>query len=437
MAHILVIPIILFLLILSKKVLKIFYIPSLISMVILGILFGPAGYNFIESFMNFIGQPEKFQLINNSIESFSLLGMVYLMVQAGLESDLRFFKPVKREIIILTILTVILPLLGVIAVSLKFNLKIAEAVLLAAVFISRSIGAVMDESGFNKVNNAKLWAILTGTTEITNFVCMVLLIAALQLQQIEGSSLLVNNISIIRKLYLLNNKMLIMIVFLLIVLVYLYLCLILIPGVLKNIFARLNKIRINSIMIIIIILLFFCFTSELIGINLLIGAYIAGLFLSQTGLAFSPGEGKNIFTRLGYWIFLPFIFFYIGSGTQFQYFLQLNNLFFFLLIFTGMVITKFIAGFPVFKFSNFNGIKSLYGGIAGVSHLAFTLIIAQIGKEAGIINTEIFTSIVTVCIITSIFVPVILKMIMQRNPKIIKSLDSVNFDKSIFEKNII
>ena len=103
-------------------VLRKFHIPTVISLLIVGMLIGPTGIGIdlvgiISRALSFLGTPgqevqtavqtqESFNVVINSLGS---LGLMLLMALAGMEADFKLIKSVRTPVITLSIFTFLIP----------------------------------------------------------------------------------------------------------------------------------------------------------------------------------------------------------------------------------------------------------------------------------------------------------------------------------------
>ena len=144
-------------------------------------------------------------------------------------------------------------------------------------------------------------------------------------------------------------------------------------------------------------------TGELLGINLVVGAFIAGLGLSQV----VKGMGSNvIFTKLegiGYSLLIPFLFISIGMKTDFTLlFKSTDNLTIIAYTVIGLVGSKVLSGFLAMRFSGFSSGKGLCAGLMTVPQLSATLAAAAIGQDLGMLSDDFFNAIIVLSIITTL-----------------------------------
>ncbi|MFY7943595.1 MAG: cation:proton antiporter, partial [Crocinitomicaceae bacterium] len=98
---VLVFSLLLFIILLSPIILRKVRIPSIIGLIISGVIIGPHG-------LSLIG--EKTMESEGSIKLFSTIGLLYIMFIAGLELDLNQFRKYLNKSITFGVLTFALPL---------------------------------------------------------------------------------------------------------------------------------------------------------------------------------------------------------------------------------------------------------------------------------------------------------------------------------------
>ena len=94
---VLVFSLVLFIILISPILLGKIKIPSIIGLIISGILVGPFGFHILEK--------------NSAVDLFSTIGLLYIMFIAGLELDLNNFKKKKHKSYTFGFLTFTIPIL--------------------------------------------------------------------------------------------------------------------------------------------------------------------------------------------------------------------------------------------------------------------------------------------------------------------------------------
>ena len=152
--------------------------------------------------------------------------------------------------------------------------------------------------------------------------------------------------------------------------------------------------------------------GELFGINLVVGAFIAGLGLSRVVRERDQLLFKR-FESIGYGFLIPFLFISIGMKTDFSAFFQMGNIVIVLLTVVGLVGSKVGSGFAAMKLSGYSHKASLAAGLMTVPQLSATLAAAAIGKDAGILDDRFFNAIIILSIITTLPIPSLVRAVLH------------------------
>lgn len=114
--------------------------------------------------------------------------------------------------------------------------------------------------------------------------------------------------------------------------------------------------------------------------------------------------------------FAPVFFSSIGIKTNLEGFNSEIAVFSAVLLIIA-ILTKVVGcglGAKMFKFTNH---EALAVGVGMISRGEVALIVAQKGAAAGLINTNLFPAIVLVVVVTTLVTPILLKLVMSREPK--------------------
>ena len=167
-----------------------------------------------------------------------------------------------------------------------------------------------------------------------------------------------------------------------------------------------------------IISLAFCFVfayvaEEFFGIADITGAYAAGIMLC------SIRDSQYIEEKIdinSYMLFGPVFFASIGLKTNIE---GVNGeLILFALAFVVVALVSKIIGCGLMsKLCGFNGIDSLKIGVGMMTRGEVALIVAQKGLAVGLMSDEYFTAVILLIIVSSISVPIILKLLYTTAPE--------------------
>ena len=403
-----------------------YHIPNVIALLVVGMLIGSNGLlgfdlvAVLSKWLSFLGTPgEEAQTAANTaaqfntfVDSLGSLGLMFLMALAGMEADFRLIRSARKAVVMLSVLTFFIPAVTGYWIYQHFcpdelagkvlyaSLFASGKVLYASLFASHSVGIVFPVIRELKLSHTRFGAAVLISTVITDIASIILLAVSVQLfRQSQNISHMVGRgtLSIFDHMdtHLLGNSFLP--VFLLIVLVYLGAMIFL-----TNSFGRwvMSHFKLSDDIVITLLLLMILVTvivGELFGINLVVGAFIAGL-----GLARVVRERDQLlfkrFESIGYGFLIPFLFISIGMKTDFSAFFQMG---------------KVGSGFTAMKLSGYSNKASLAAGLMTVPQLSATLAAAAIGKDTGILDDRFFNAIIILSIITTLPIPSLVRAVLN------------------------
>lgn len=187
-----------------------------------------------------------------------------------------------------------------------------------------------------------------------------------------------------------------------------------------------------NIPIVAILSLLLAFMFGSVGLHTVIGAFIAGLFLRNVKLRDSDDrEHRNVesFIRPFYVILVPILFVRVGAQVDLKSFFNTDAVLLGLAI-TGAAIAgkMFCCICPIER-----GIKRLAIGIGMATKLEGTLILAGIGRDIGILNNTVFSSIIMVIVLTSTICPFLMRILLLRKNNMRYESISVDTEKKELE----
>jgi len=158
------------------------------------------------------------------------------------------------------------------------------------------------------------------------------------------------------------------------------------------------------------------FMGELIGVNVIVGAFIAG-----TGLARVAAVRHNRWAlhkrleRIGYGLIIPFLFLSIGMKTDLGAFRSASDsLMLVVLTIGGLTGSKIASGWLAMRLAGFTNAKGLCAGLMTVPQLTATLAAATVGYELNMIDHRFLNAIVILSIVTTIPVPTLVKFLIDK-----------------------
>jgi Kef-type K+ transport system membrane component KefB len=343
--------------------------PVIVLEIVFGIIIG-------KSLLNML--PE-----HSTIEFFASFGLVYLMFLAGLEID---FKTVSRRVSD-TVGIASASFIGAFAVGAVISSAFGvHPLLLGAILSTTSLGLILP------------LAKDIGTTSTAMTV-------------LQGSVVLVDILSIFAlalSLAVLQGNLQISFVYSIAAVLVLFI----IPW-LMNRFDLSEKVgkwleeeshfEMEVRLSFALIILLGSLTGEL-GFHLIMGAFIAGLIISEITPDASMLE-KHLNT-FGYGFFIPLFFIFTGANVDLQeVFLNLGNLGQLGLLVGAGILSKVVGVYIAAKSTGCNNLHSLSFGFFHTARLSLIIAAAQIGLNEGFISSNLFSMLVVFALITAVIGP--------------------------------
>ena len=194
-----------------------------------------------------------------------------------------------------------------------------------------------------------------------------------------------------------------------------------------------EDVLITFVMLVILITVI---VGELFGINLVVGAFIAGLGLSQV----VQSRDMLLFRRvesIGYGFLIPFLFVSIGMETDFSAFKSGGNLMIVLLTVIGLILSKVASGYASMRLSGFSRSQGLAAGLMTVPQLSATLAAAAIGKEIGLLDGKFFNAIIILSIITTLPIPSLVKLVISKGKDNFGEPENVRLPSVVKDDNLL
>ena len=401
-----------------------FKIPQVISLLIVGMVIGPNGLDLIGKLapaLSFLGgnpkmiEENSFTLIN----SLGSLGLLFLMTLAGMEADFKLIRSSRRPVVALSILTFLLPAISGFLVYGYFRAEDFPGKLLyASLFASHSVGIVFPIIRELKITKTIFGSAVLISTVITDVASIVLLAVSVQMKKVSvESGGLQKSLSLFDYVDPSIFGSFFTVVFLLIVLLYFCLVLYLVPKAGDLIFRVLNNGEDMIMTCFIFLILAVVLAGEFLGINLVVGAFLAGLGLSRVMQDSRYNTALDVFHKfegIGYGFLIPFLFISIGMKTDLRMlFESMNNVSIILLTVCGLVGSKVFSGWLALRLCGFSHLKGLCAGVMTVPQLSATLAAAAIGKELGMLDNNFFNAIIVLSIVTTLPVPNLVRWMIE------------------------
>ena len=384
------------LILLSTKLLSLvtkrFKLPQVVGALLAGLILGPAVFNIIHE--------------TDFIKQLAEVGVIVLLFNAGLESNLSEFKKSGKTSFIVAVMGVMIPLIGGTILAYCINHGKVENV---SVFVQNIfIGSVLTATSVSitvetlrelgKVSTS-VGNIIVGAAIIDDVLGMLVLTI---ITSLAGSSVSVINVIV---------KIVGFFIFSIIVGIITY-----------KLFNKwvdkydIDKRRFVIVSFVICLLLSFS-AEEFFGVADITGAYIAGLVLSSNRETIYITKR---FETLSYILLSPVFFASVGLNVKLP---DLNGKIVIITIalIIVAVFTKIIGCGLGAKLCGYNNMESIQIGSGMVTRGEVTLIIASKGLALGLMSSYFLTPVILMVVFTSIFTPILLKIVFSKDKSSVPS----------------
>ena len=384
------------LILLSTKVLSLvtkrFKLPQVVGSLLAGLILGPAVFNIIHE--------------TDFIKQLAEVGVIVLLFNAGLESNLSEFKKSGKTSFIVAVMGVMIPLIGGTILAYCINHGKVENV---SVFVQNIfIGSVLTATSVSitvetlrelgKVSTS-VGNIIVGAAIIDDVLGMLVLTI---ITSLAGSS--VSVIKVIVKI------------------VGFFIFSIIVGIITYKLFNKwvdkydIDKRRFVIVSFVICLLLSFS-AEEFFGVADITGAYIAGLVLSSNKETIYITKR---FETLSYILLSPVFFASVGLNVKLP---DLNGeiVIITIALIVVAILTKIIGCGLGAKLCGYNNMESIQIGSGMVTRGEVTLIIASKGLALGLMSSYFLTPVILMVVFTSIFTPILLKIVFSKDKSSVPS----------------
>lgn len=154
------------------------------------------------------------------------------------------------------------------------------------------------------------------------------------------------------------------------------------------------------------VILLFSYVSQILGLHLIIGAFVAGIIFSLQG-EFKTKDLEYKVYGLSYGLFIPLFFSILGARIQFSALLDGGTLA--IVIILVAIGVKLFGGYLGGLMIGYSSRKSWVVGSGLIPRTGVELVVIAVALEIGLIDNQMFASIVAMVAVTVFITPFLLK----------------------------
>ena len=376
----------------STKILGLFtrkiHMPAVVGALFAGVILGPSCLNLI----TLTGDTGVF------LEQMAELGVILLMFNAGLETDLSELKKNGVASFVTALIGVIVPLIGgFLGYAFFFHTdfsdydEVLKAVFVGVVLTATSVSITVETLREMGKLKGKVGTTILGAAVIDDIIGIIVLTIVTSLKDTS-----VSPITVVLK----------------IVLYFVFIAvLIFVLTKLKVFVEEQDEKRRTAIICVALCFILSYISEEYFGIADITGAYFAGLMLCTMKV------GPYVARRCeipSYLIFSPVFFASVGLKVTLGG-MDASIWIFAIILLVIAILSKVVGCGLGAKICGCTGKEAFQVGIGMISRGEVALIVAQKGYASGMLDDVLFAPIVLVVIVTTLITPILLKLVMKDN----------------------
>jgi Kef-type K+ transport system membrane component KefB len=345
--------------------------PTILGELLAGILIGPAVLGLI--------QP------NEIIEVLAQLGIFFLMLHTGVETNPREFKSAVRKSFGIATVGALFPFLISMSIALLFGYPLKTALFVGITLTATAVVVTLKILRDLGLSNTRLARVIVASCIIDDILSLIFFSLILQVINSEEISFM--------SLLIVGLKSALFFIVTITVGYYLY-------PILKKPF-RTSKSK--GFTFVLILGLSFGLFAELIGLHMILGAYLAGLFFREE--VASKELIRKVEDRLygiAYSFLGPIFFISLGFHITFDAFTTEGILLLIALV-VGCIIFQVVSAGGMAKVAKFSNIESLTIGIGMTGRAEMAFILAAIGLNLSVISDTLFSILIFATFILNFF----------------------------------
>lgn len=366
--------------------------------------------------------------LSDHLHVFASLGVLLLMFVAGLETDLEQMRKVGKTAMWSAVCGVILPLFVGYACCRMFGFGIAESAFVGTVLVATSVSISAQTLMELRAMHSPEGMTILGAAVIDDILGIIVLSIVIAFSATMGagslhSSGLAPVISReIAHLAGVANGPALGVGCVLLLMTAFFVVSMLLGRKFHGVIHLADKLHSEhtAAAAALVLMLLFAVMAEVVGqVAAITGAYLVGVFLSQSGFR---EEIEHSMKPMMHALFVPVFFASIGLGAD-VHLITSSILPFALTIVAVALLTKVIGCGVGARISGFDARQSLRVGIGMISRGEVGLIVAQVGLSAGVIGRPEYAAMILMVLASTVVTPVLLRLVFPRPEELPQGVD--------------
>jgi len=399
--------------------------PAVVGEIFAGILLGP-------TLLGNVPMVAEYMVPNDSGRNYltiiSMLGAMFLLFIAGMETDIKLIKVHSKNAIMIAATALLVSFISLFIFSLTIPdslLTSPDTKYLFAAFLSITISVsaisviakVLIDLNLIRRDFGQLFIAIGMIDETIVWIIISILIGLVGGFAVTASGIFLSFIKVILFLVLgfIVGKFLIKYII--------------------TFFQNKIKLRDKFLTLVVVIIFIYGAIAQSLGLEAVLGAFVAGIVFGQ--IPYLSEETIDKLESITFAIFAPIFFASAGLQVNILEFTDPNILLLALLLMLVAFSSKTIGGFVGSKFFAKNDLRtSLLFGIGLNTRGTIQIILATIGLSIGILSKDVFSIIIIISVVSSIISPIFIKVLIKKIEPKKEEIERIK-QEEIYAKSIL
>ncbi|MCL2881401.1 MAG: cation:proton antiporter [Coriobacteriia bacterium] len=358
-------------------------LPAVVGQLLVGVLLGPAVLNWLRP--------------GAIITDFAEIGLILLMFLAGIEAEIPLLKRYLKPALTVAIGGVIVPFVCFFLIGMIWHIAVPESLFWGLIFAATSVSITVEALKEMGHLRSSLGATILGAAVIDDIIAVLLVSVFMVLFPVVGQgSAPATSLPMVLGMIALFA-------------VGLFVCA---EWLIRPLLSLSSRIPMEGAetLVSLVICLAFAYVAYLCGLSAALGAFFAGLIISDTDTPINIDVTEKQVSALGSFCFIPV--FFASIGLQLRFMGLKDSWLLIVVLCVAAVVSKLLGaglGAKAGKFSNADALR-IGAGMTPRGEMA--LIIVTLGLSSGILSRTYYSAIVIAIIVATVAAPILLRLVL-------------------------